>query len=95
MEASGQLHAPAALSPGKSLPDPIWTLWRREKSYPCRESNPSRPDLHTSYVVQYITGNIEAMRTYEVVTTLSLFKIWPDVAGIPEVCTFLEHVCIM
>jgi hypothetical protein len=44
MEVSGQLHAPAALLPGKEPSEPIgqeagwtqeafWTLWRREKSY--------------------------------------------------------------
>jgi hypothetical protein len=49
----GQLHAPSALSLGKSPPSPIgweagwapklvWTLWR-EKSGPCWESNPGRP----------------------------------------------------
>jgi hypothetical protein len=24
-------------------PEPVWTLWRRDKSCPCWESNPSRP----------------------------------------------------
>jgi hypothetical protein len=23
--------------------EPVWTLWRRETSWPCRESNPGRP----------------------------------------------------
>jgi hypothetical protein len=43
MEVSGQLHAPAALLPMNQLsvpigyeaewaPEPVWTLWRREKS---------------------------------------------------------------
>jgi hypothetical protein len=43
MEVSGQLHAPAALPPGKGPPVPIregdrrapesvWTLWRKDKS---------------------------------------------------------------
>jgi hypothetical protein len=42
MEMSGQLHAPSALPPGKEAlgpigqeaglaPEPVWTLWRREK----------------------------------------------------------------
>jgi hypothetical protein len=26
--------------------EPVWTLWRREKSLPCGESNPGRPDSH-------------------------------------------------
>jgi hypothetical protein len=51
MEVSGQLHAPAALPPGKELlvpigeeagwaPEPFWTWWWREKF---RESNPRTP----------------------------------------------------
>jgi hypothetical protein len=43
MEAKGQLHAPAALLPGNQfavpiveeaewVPEPVWMLWRREKS---------------------------------------------------------------
>jgi hypothetical protein len=50
MEASGQLHAPSALPLGEEppvpivyeagwAPEPVWTLWRREKTFPCRESN--------------------------------------------------------
>jgi len=42
MVVSGQLHAPAALPPGKKplvptgyeaewIPEPVWTQWRREK----------------------------------------------------------------
>jgi hypothetical protein len=53
MEVSGQLHAPAALTPGQEppapnvyeagwAPEPVWTLWRREKSCSCRQSNPGR-----------------------------------------------------
>jgi hypothetical protein len=37
MELSGQLHASAALPPGKEFgwaPKPVWTLWRREKFLP-------------------------------------------------------------
>jgi hypothetical protein len=47
MEASGQLHAPAALPPGKAPPIPtgyeawwapesVWMLWRRDKSCTAR-----------------------------------------------------------
>jgi hypothetical protein len=50
----GQLHASAAIHPRKktpsihwsagSAPEPVWTLWSREKiSCTCRESNPVRP----------------------------------------------------
>jgi hypothetical protein len=46
MEANGQLHGPAALSPGEQTPvtigedagwtpEPVMTLWRREKSLDC------------------------------------------------------------
>jgi hypothetical protein len=27
---------------GWGNPEPVWALWRREKPYPCRESNPDR-----------------------------------------------------
>jgi hypothetical protein len=58
MDVSGQLHAPAALPPGKVhpppigqeagwAPEPVWTLWRREKSYTCQEWNPAfQPVAH-------------------------------------------------
>jgi hypothetical protein len=43
LEVTGQLHAPAALPPGKEppvtigkeagwAPEPVWTTWRRENS---------------------------------------------------------------
>jgi hypothetical protein len=45
------LHPPpskerAPVPTGKEVgwaPVPVWTLWSREKSYHCRESNPGRP----------------------------------------------------
>jgi hypothetical protein len=51
LEVSGQLHAPAALPPGKEPPvpfeyevgwtaEPVWTIWRSENSYPHRDLNP-------------------------------------------------------
>jgi hypothetical protein len=42
---SGQLHAPAALPPGKEspetgwAPEPVWTTWRNEYSWSYRDSN--------------------------------------------------------
>jgi hypothetical protein len=47
---SGQLRAPAALPPGEETPvpieeeagctpDPVWTTWRRENSWPYRDLN--------------------------------------------------------
>jgi hypothetical protein len=53
MEMSCQLHAPAALPPGNEAPapieqkagwapEPVWTLWRREKSLaPAGNWNPA------------------------------------------------------
>jgi hypothetical protein len=55
MEVSGQLHAPAALAPGKELPiliryeacwvpQAVWTLWRKENSgIPMNEPGPPSP----------------------------------------------------
>jgi hypothetical protein len=54
VEVSCQLHAPAALLPEKSTlapivdeagwaPEPVWTLWKTEKSCTCWESNPGHP----------------------------------------------------
>jgi hypothetical protein len=50
LEVSGQLHAPIALSPAKEppvpigykvvwTPEPVWTTWRRENSWPYRNTN--------------------------------------------------------
>jgi hypothetical protein len=59
---SGQLHAPAALLPGKELPlptpigyeagwvpEPVWTLWRRQNSWPYRDSNSDPSAVHHRY----------------------------------------------
>jgi hypothetical protein len=55
MEMSGQLHAPAALPPGKEPPGThliggavlraglVAVANNRKKNYPCWESNPDRP----------------------------------------------------
>jgi hypothetical protein len=59
MEVSGELHALAALLPVKDLlvpigveagwaREPVWTLWRRKQSCPCRESNPGLPARNVS-----------------------------------------------
>jgi hypothetical protein len=50
LKVSRQLHAPAALSPRKKppvpigyeagwTPEPVWTVWRSENSWPHRDSN--------------------------------------------------------
>jgi hypothetical protein len=60
MEVSCQLHALASSRPGKEpqvpilfkvgwAPEPVWTLWRREKSYPCGNRNPAVHPLATHY----------------------------------------------
>jgi hypothetical protein len=59
MEVSGQLHAPASLSPGREVsytcdkkagwaPDPVWALWRGEEYLaPVRNSTPAvQPAAH-------------------------------------------------
>jgi hypothetical protein len=54
MEASGQIHVPAALTPGETVPssngqeagldsEPVWTLWSWSSFAPCQESNSGRP----------------------------------------------------
>jgi hypothetical protein len=56
MAVSGHVHPPAALLPGKEAlvpigweagwaPEPVWTLWRRKISCPCRESNLGREPI--------------------------------------------------
>jgi hypothetical protein len=53
MAVVAQLYAPTVLSPKKRppvlngeeagwAPEPVWELWRRETSCPCREFNPDR-----------------------------------------------------
>jgi hypothetical protein len=53
MEVSGQLHAPAALPPGKEphlpveqeagwAPEPVWATWRSENDCFHRDSNSDR-----------------------------------------------------
>jgi hypothetical protein len=61
LEMSSQLHAPAALPPGKSSryplyrrlggpPEPVWTTWRSNNSLPYRDSN------HNLSVVQPVAS---------------------------------------
>jgi hypothetical protein len=73
MEVSGELHTPAALPPTKECqvpivqeawwaPEVVWTLWRKEKSCPCQESNPSRGPVGT------IPGRATLGRNFDVNT---------------------------
>jgi hypothetical protein len=65
---SGQLHVPAALSPGKKppvpigkeagwSPEPVWMTWRRGNSWPYRNSNsdPSFVQLVASRYTDWAT----------------------------------------
>jgi hypothetical protein len=64
MEDSGQLHAPAALYPWKELPviidgecewapEPVWTLWNREKSLtPAENRTPTVQPVSHRYTVK-------------------------------------------
>jgi hypothetical protein len=65
---SGQLHAPAALPPGKEPPiyngkeavwtaEPVWTTWRNKNSCPHRDS------ISDSLVVQPVIGNWENVKS--------------------------------
>jgi hypothetical protein len=76
MEASGQLHASAALPSGERYPGTHWTggwvgptagldtvEWR-EISYPCRESNPSRPPRSPSLHGLSYSGSSNVWRSY-------------------------------
>jgi hypothetical protein len=66
LEVSGQLHAPAALPQGKEpsvpigqevgwAPEPVLTTWRKENSWPYRDSNsnPSVAQLVASLYTVY------------------------------------------
>jgi hypothetical protein len=78
LEVSGQLHAPAALPPGKQppvsigyeaewAPEPVWTTWRKEISLPYRDSNsdPSVVQLEVSRYTDYaIPTPCNCLHTY-------------------------------
>ena len=64
MEEIGQLHAPAAFLPKKTLgdiellagwtPEPVWTIWRGEKYFPLSEIRTS--DHPARSLVSVVTG---------------------------------------
>jgi hypothetical protein len=77
------MEVPAALPPGKSLPlpigeeavwdpEPVWTLWRREDSCPCRDSNPGRP-AHIAYTHTHIYIYIYISSDCVINLTVTLF----------------------
>jgi hypothetical protein len=83
---SGPLHAPTALLPGKEppvligqearwAPGAVWTLWRREKSWPCRESNPGHPvRLYTDWAIPTSLVSLQVLNNDTVLKQLSNFR---------------------
>jgi hypothetical protein len=77
----GQLHAPATLPPGKEplvpigqeagwAPEPVWTTWRRENSWPYRDSN-SDPSVVQPICSHYTDCAIPIHQTYLVDTNIA------------------------
>jgi hypothetical protein len=73
---SGQLHAPAALPPGKEppvpigqevrwTPEPVWTTWRKFLTLPGLKlrplGRPARSHCYTDYAIQALLGRIHAL----------------------------------
>jgi hypothetical protein len=84
MEVSGQLHAPAALPPGKESPVPsgeeagwatelVWITLRREKSGPYRDSN-SDPSIIQPVASRYTDYVIPAPTVPEIFTFINTKK---------------------
>jgi hypothetical protein len=76
---AGQLHSPAALTPGKELPIRIgyevgWTPRRGEKSSPYRDSN-SDPSAIQPVASRYINYTIPAPYIYTVLES-SFISSW-------------------
>jgi hypothetical protein len=92
MEVSGQLHALAAFLPKKAPgthwiggwvgPEPVWTTWRRENSWPYRDSS------HDSSVVQSVASrytdcaNLAPIYQMYAAETYVLIRIWKTVSTI-------------
>jgi hypothetical protein len=85
MEVSGQLHAPAALSPRKAptapignevgcAPEPVWTTPKREDSCPYRDSN-SDPSVVQPVASRYTDCAIPALATTTTTTTTTIIII--------------------
>jgi hypothetical protein len=85
---SGQLHVPTALPPGKGAPVPIgqevgwtpetvWTISRRENSWPYRDWNPDQPvaSRYTDYVTPAPKGDILFLFSSRVVFVIGLRAI--------------------
>jgi hypothetical protein len=105
MEVSGQLHAPAALSPGKEplvpigkeagwAPELFWTRWWRYKfPAPGRESNPRTP------IVQPVAQSLHRLNLgesiYDAIRKLNA-RVWVCIldssdSGQASLACFYEH----
>jgi hypothetical protein len=89
MEVSGQLHAPAASPAGKEpsvsigqeaglSPEPVGTMWRREKSYPYRDSNSVPSAVQPEGAIPSPATGVLAILLY-----CSLLFILHDIKGYP------------
>jgi hypothetical protein len=99
---SGQLHAQAALSPGKEQPLPIgkdagwasvavWTIWRREHSWFQRDSN-SDPSTVQSVASRYTDCAIPVYRTSTECLIISWsVKFAEDIKSGPENSVLWRH----
>jgi hypothetical protein len=67
-------------------PEPVWMLWRREKSFPCRESNPgyparSYPDS-SRYIGPPLIRNVSWLISNAALRKLSHLCFWPQLVGV-------------
>jgi hypothetical protein len=97
MEVSGQFHAPATLTPGKSPrhpldrrlgePQPVWTMWRREKylALPGIEPRSSRPSLY-----RLSCPDSKCMSVFSVDPA----SVWPRVASLRKIVYLLSHASV-
>jgi hypothetical protein len=85
MEVSGQFHAPDRLLPGEEppvpigweagwVPEAIWKLWRREKHFSYRYSNPDSPAVAISARQLLCNWYVITLWTYDCVNS-SYFKV--------------------
>jgi hypothetical protein len=72
LDGDDQLHASAALTPVKEhpvpiaeeagwVPEPVWMLWRREKSYPAGNRTPTVQPVARFYIGSVLFRNFLQM----------------------------------